>query len=439
MLRNTYILFFCLLALVVRSTAQTDIYPGTWKMEYLSGTGKTPINIELQISAGDRNILYPAFLKLQCDSFNAEYELLLVRKNNWELAISKNKYPTSEIPFSLGASLFFLNGVFEYGKDMKGIPLLSTRRVQSRENLLKPADTANFTELQKITALRLRKFLKDADITLKKTNNEPWQHQDRDHILSPVSSPAYFGLLDTFHIQNRYGNIDLTGGKKTNFDIVSVGLNGHTVFEQVVLNKKKRGDDIILDTGLNILTFFADNFGNGLPNTGKLNLESTSEKLTLDFTNKVDSAASFIVARLYCQQDKARDISFQNNTIPGEEKSLKENERLIGSIIATSRQITLAVWDDAAEDGDSISISIDGKWLVQGFPVKKNPQFISVILQPGPNTIDFMADNLGSIPPNTSVLEIIDGKKRKSFFMETNLGENNLIKIFYDLTGTPGK
>ena len=54
-------------------------------------------------------------------------------------------------------------------------------------------------------------------------------------------------------------------------------------------------------------------------------------------------------------------------------------------------------------------------------------------MNPGPNVITFIADNLGTIPPNTSVLEIIDGKKRKSFYIETDMNKNNQIKIFYEV------
>jgi hypothetical protein len=68
-----------------------------------------------------------------------------------------------------------------------------------------------------------------------------------------------------------------------------------------------------------------------------------------------------------------------------------------------------------------------------GIAVKKKPQFIQVKLYPGENKIIFIADNLGSIAPNTSILEIIDGKKRKAYNINTNLGQNNAIKIIYDL------
>jgi archaellum component FlaG (FlaF/FlaG flagellin family) len=113
--------------------------------------------------------------------------------------------------------------------------------------------------------------------------------------------------------------------------------------------------------------------------------------------------------------------------------ALNRSGKVIGSIVARSQQITFAIWDDAVEDGDTISISINDKWITKNFPVLKKPQFITVTLEPGPNVITFVAENLGSIIPNTSVIEIIDGKKRKSFYIETDLDQNNLIKIFYDL------
>ena len=112
---------------------------------------------------------------------------------------------------------------------------------------------------------------------------------------------------------------------------------------------------------------------------------------------------------------------------------MQQNERLLGSPLSVSQQLTLAIWDDALEDGDSISININGKWIRKGFPVKARPQFITVLLEPGSNTISFAADNLGAIPPNTAIIEIIDGKKRKSFSLDTVLGESNLIKVLYEV------
>src|SRR5258706_15326091 len=102
------VLVFCFLAVSAKSFAQLDAYPGTWRMNYLMDSGKSPINMELRI-ASERKILYPAPLKIQCDSFTAEYELLLVKKDSRVLGISRNKYPLYEKPFSLGNWTFLLN------------------------------------------------------------------------------------------------------------------------------------------------------------------------------------------------------------------------------------------------------------------------------------------------------------------------------------------
>lgn len=433
MSRNLLKFICCIFIIPLNVFAQTDAYPGTWRMEYLPAEAISPVKMELQIAIPEKNTLYPAHLKLEHENFKADYELLLVKKNIWQLGISKNKYTVFEQPFALGNWTILLNGIFEYNKDHKGVPSLIINRLQSKPAPNTITDTINFEKTNRVAALQLKSFLKDAPIRLEKINNTPWQEEKQHSILIPSLSPVYFGLTDTIFIKNRYATLSLAGTKKPKDDIVSVVLNGRIIIDQVELNKKKYSEEIMLDTGVNIISLFADNYGNGLPNKGLLNVECDNKKFTLDFTNKADSAATFITTKVYCVLDKTNNPNFKYSMDGGTEKGLQKNEKLIGSIVATSQQITLALWDDAKEDGDSISINIDGKWIVQGFPVKKNPQFITVTLKPGPNTITFIADNLGTIPPNTSVLEIIDGKKRKSFTMETNLEKNNLIKIYYDV------
>lgn len=433
MTRNTLILFFTCLFFSFTSFAQTDDYTGTWQMKYPATATASAVNMELQIAAPEKNILYPAQLKLQCDSFHATYELLLVRKNLRQLGISRNKFPVSEEPFSMGDWTIALNGTLDYSRDIKGEPLLTVNRLLAKKYGITLPDFKGFANNRKEIAMQLSALMKIEEIVFKKINNTPWQSKNADKILSARLSPAYFGLLDTIHLQIRDGIITFSGNKKSSDDIITILLNGKTILDQVNPGNKRGPEDILLDTGLNILTLFADNFYKALPNKAKINVELGTKKFKLDFTNKPDMAATYIVAKIYYDKDKDDNTHFQNFDMndPGQQ-SLKRNDKLIGSIVATSQQITLALWDDAVEDGDSVSININNRWIVQGFPVKKKPQFITVTLAPGPNIITFVADNLGSIPPNTSVLEIIDGNKRKSFAIETNLDQNNLIKIFYD-------
>lgn len=97
--------------------AQADKYQGTWQaIGILSGDSSNSYSITLQIAAGEKKQLYPAQLKINLKAFSATYELLLVKKNNGELAIGRNKIPVEEKPFSAGSWTVYLNGTLALKK-----------------------------------------------------------------------------------------------------------------------------------------------------------------------------------------------------------------------------------------------------------------------------------------------------------------------------------
>lgn len=424
MIKNWLILFIFFLRFSA-ADAQYDAWPGTWLMQYNAPGDTVAVSMQLKIGHSEKGILYPACIQLNSGDFNGTYELLLVKKNSRQLAISRNKYAAFEKPFSLEDGMHQLNGLLDLSRDLKGLPVLTLNRMLLKQNPVSIKDS--LPDHQRV-ANRLLSFLKNADIFFNRIDGIPWSDSLGERVLSPTYSPVYYGLLDTIYIPSRDAAVHFSSQDKN--DIVSLAANGRMLYEQLYLSKKDYADDILLDTGVNIVVLFAENFNEALPNKGKVNFEFGRKKFKFDFARKDDSAAVFIAAKLYFEHDKDKDTYF--NDYKSTDR-LKANEKLIGSVKTQSRQITLALWDDAVEDGDSVSISINNKWIERGFPVKKNVQFLTVTVEPGPNTIMFIGDNLGSIPPNTSVLEIIDGKKRKSFLLETVPGEANLLKIFYDL------
>src|SRR6188474_1467205 len=93
-------LFILLLLLVLKLCAQSDAYVGTWQIESKPGKAE-PVHMQLLIFPPERNFLYPAQLKFTASDFEAVYELLLVKKSMWYLAISKNKKRITEAPFDI--------------------------------------------------------------------------------------------------------------------------------------------------------------------------------------------------------------------------------------------------------------------------------------------------------------------------------------------------
>ncbi len=414
---KTIPLIFLLQLVCCKVMAQNDAFSGIWQM---ATAAETPVCIELKIGTPEKGTLYPAAITIQSGAFHGTYELLLVKKNAWQLAISKNKYAAAEKPFHL--DMLPLNGSFDLGRNAKGQPQLSINRLPIKQNSRMFTDSA---------AEALQKFIESGAMQYTRISTMPWKDAYTDKILNPSLSPVYFGLTDTAYVTTRYGSYHASTGNKT--DMASAVFNGRPLFEQWLLTKKDRSEEIMIDTGGNVLAFFADYSVNNNLSRAVLRTEFEKRKFYLDFNNADDSGASFIAAKVTILQDKEKINSFQPYSYPGPgEPALQSNERLLGSIKSVTKQLTLAIWDDAVEDGDTISISINGTWITKGLLVKKAPQFITITLNPGPNTILFEANNLGSIPPNTSVLEIIDGKRRKAFFLETVPLENNLLKIFYD-------
>lgn len=396
--------------------SQTDVFTGTWQMKI---PGIPPVEMELKIGSPEKNTLYPAAITIKRGTFYGVYELLLVKKNAWQLAISKNKYAAEEKPFHL--DLLPLNGSFDVKRKINEQPSLNINRLPLKQISRIVTDSA---------ALVLQNIISSGSLEFTRISNQPWKDAFTDKILNPSKSPVYFGLVDTAYVSTRYGNFRAYTFNKT--ELASAVLNGRTMFEQWLLTKKERRDEIRIEPGSNVLAFFADY--SMINTTVKANLHCEFDKVAfnLNFNNPNDSGASFIAAKVMILKDLDKINSFQPYIYPGPgELPLQENEKLLGSITSKARQITLAVWDDAVEDGDTISISINNKTITHNLLIKKKPQFINVTLGPGANTILFVGENLGSIPPNTAVLEIIDGKNRKAFFLETVPGENNLLKIFY--------
>jgi hypothetical protein len=414
-MQQFFTILFCILT-TSSGFAQTDVFTGIWQIENTT----TPVcNMQVKIGAPEKNMLYPTCITIKCNNFYGEYQLLLVKKTAWQLAISKNKYAVTEKPFKI--DMLPLNGYFELARNAKGQPQLSISRLPLKIITPTNSDSAA-NQIQRIMATTALRFTRISTV--------PHKDAFTNRILNPALSPVYFGLVDTAYVTTRYGNYYASTSLKT--EITSAVFNGRPLFEQWLLTKKVRSEEIMLDTSVNVLAFFTEYAAKSPTGKATLRCEFDKRKFTLNFNNADDSGASFIAAKITYLLNEQKTNSFTPYTYPSKgEPPLKNNERLLGSVKSNVKQLTLAVWDDAVEDGDTISISLNGKSVAKNFSVKNAPQFLTITLQPGPNTILFVGENLGSIPPNTSVLEIIDGKKRKAFFLETVMGENNLLKIFY--------
>ena len=106
------------------------------------------------------------------------------------------------------------------------------------------------------------------------------------------------------------------------------------------------------------------------------------------------------------------------------------------TVVVKSQKIKIYPYDNEKEDGDIVSININGVWVRNHYSIKKKKSkplpgdYIHVSLnEGGQNYIISEALNVGSIPPNTLTLEIDDGVSIQEIMINSDRGKSGGIRI----------
>jgi len=114
-------------------------------------------------------------------------------------------------------------------------------------------------------------------------------------------------------------------------------------------------------------------------------------------------------------------------TLIEQTKTLRKGDNL--SINWQSNKIKLFIWDANKEDGDKIELKINNKIILNNFETRNKRKKIRLGLEEGENIIEIKATNLGTSPPNTSRIELVDNKTRYPIMIQLELGNAATIRI----------
>jgi hypothetical protein len=423
-LKNKCFWWFVLLTSTVTiANAQTDKWTGVWRTSVKPWGVGTPITMEWHIGTPQAGMLYPATIKIQYGEFTGRYELLLAKKNEQQLGIGRNKYPLEQTPFKLGIWMWYLNGTLDY-KD--GALSLHRMWIDKFDIWMRGLDDDD--EIYEQTKVALREFLYRGAATFAKAGNKPMADSSVKRILHPENdnNRVYFGMYDRIISKDSMVALQIIDQEQYDKDTVTLLHNGRAIFTREQINDHNRRFNVKLDTGNNSFIFFADNYGSLPPNTGLLQAAIDGQEYKFNFSNRSNAYATFLVANIY-------HPAVWHDTTNSEKNTVARRENIpVASIPVNTADIILELRDTKVQDGDSISLSLNGQWITTGFPVKTAVQQIRIHLQPGENILLFTADNLGSIPPNTAELRIRYGRKSKTFNLSTDMRRNNEIKLILE-------
>lgn len=105
--------------------------------------------------------------------------------------------------------------------------------------------------------------------------------------------------------------------------------------------------------------------------------------------------------------------------------------RVTHTINVQNQEVKVIVRDPNAEDGDIISLFLNGYPLLQEYKVLKKEKIIEITLEEGDNHLIMRALNEGRIPPNTAAVTVDDGKTKQTVTLSTQEKKNVALKIVY--------
>lgn len=119
---------------------------------------------------------------------------------------------------------------------------------------------------------------------------------------------------------------------------------------------------------------------------------------------------------------------------------IKERQNpLVKTIITNSPDISIELYDNGEIDGDTITVYHNNSVVAYRKGLSTRPVSINIKANADDTHHEFImvANNLGSIPPNTALMVVKTGGKRYELFISSNEQKNAKVVIDYQQTPSP--
>ncbi|MGN6353396.1 MAG: peptidoglycan-binding domain-containing protein, partial [Parafilimonas sp.] len=130
---------------------------------------------------------------------------------------------------------------------------------------------------------------------------------------------------------------------------------------------------------------------------------------------------------------KAPEVVPEKIKIPVPEVIKKRSNPLIRTIVTNQPDIKIDLYDNGDIDGDTITVYHNNEVIAWKKGLTDKPVTINVKADAGNTMHEFVmvADNLGSIPPNTALMIITTGGKRYQLFVSSDKQKNAKVVVEY--------
>jgi hypothetical protein len=130
-----------------------------------------------------------------------------------------------------------------------------------------------------------------------------------------------------------------------------------------------------------------------------------------------------------------RMMNSQMSCPPGKIVLTKEASSIFNEIKVDTGNLRLDFYDNAEIDGDTISVSVDNKIVVSQQRLTAKPITVKIRIDfvKTEHEVVMIAENEGSIPPNTALLIVTAGEKRYRLFLSSDVDQKKiLVRFIYE-------
>ncbi|MBY0535143.1 MAG: hypothetical protein K2P88_04760 [Chitinophagaceae bacterium] len=128
---------------------------------------------------------------------------------------------------------------------------------------------------------------------------------------------------------------------------------------------------------------------------------------------------------------------FQNDTLAQLQKQAQFKNRekeIVQTIVIDTNEVTIELYDNAEIDGDTVTVFVNNTMLLHKKMLTDRPLKLSFTAFPNMEyEVMMYAENLGRIPPNTSLMIITAGKKRYEMRISSSESKSAVVKFKYEI------
>ncbi len=259
-------------------------------------------------------------------------------------------------------------------------------------------------------SLRIQRLLRNS---LSDINIQTERLTSGKRINSPGDDPAAIIIAGRFRAQAA--------------SLIEAERNANTVID--LLKTAGGGIDIISDMLVDMRSLAVQASNGSLTKSDRSNLQAQFVQLR----NEVDRVANVT------SYNEIHPLAYQANEAALPEGYLPPTGGMQDITVGVSSEnITLAIWDHAFLDNDSITVDVDGAVIWDNFSIPRenteDSQSQEITLHEGINRVSVRAVDTGDVPPNTATMSISDVTEGPSLqAWDLQAGETAAFNIFYNL------